>query len=208
VTQRIAPPKAVLFDWDNTLVDTWETIHASLCTTFEAMGEPVWTLAETRARVRHSLRRSFPEIFGDRWQEAARIYFRAFEDIHLDRLAALPGAGEMLDALSSAGIYLAVVSNKTGRYLRMEAEHLGWRRFFGRLVGAGDALRDKPATEPVELALSGSDVSAIDMELAHNARCLPVLLRAEDPSPGELDAFPPAVHLRNCGDLVDFAFRQ
>ena len=47
-------PRAVLFDWDNTLVDNWPTIHDALNATFEAMGHPTWTLAETRERVRAS----------------------------------------------------------------------------------------------------------------------------------------------------------
>ena len=37
-------PRALLFDWDNTLVDTWGAIHHALTVTFEAMGETPWTL--------------------------------------------------------------------------------------------------------------------------------------------------------------------
>ena len=66
----------------------------------------------------------------------------------------------MLRASIKAGLYLGVVSNKTGSYLRAEADHLGWTPLFGRLVGAQDAPRDKPAPEPIHLALSAGAVTA------------------------------------------------
>ena len=47
-----ARPQAILFDWDNTLVDTWLTIHEALNHVMAAMDKPLWSLAETRARVR------------------------------------------------------------------------------------------------------------------------------------------------------------
>src|SRR5438094_64278 len=91
-----------------------------------------------------------------RKQEAREIYLDRFRAIHLDRLAALPDREAMLRSLVETGIYLGVVSNKTGPLLRREVERLGWSRFFGSVVGAGDAAADKPSCEPVHLALSES----------------------------------------------------
>ena len=180
-------PRAILFDWDNTLVDSWATIHDALNFLMRAMDKPEWSLAETRERVRLSLRESFPLHFGERWEEAREIYLDRFRAIHLDRLAALPGREAMLRSLADAGIFLGVVSNKTGALLRREVEQLGWAIFFGSVVGAGDATADKPACEPVHLALSESGVmpgeevwfvgdTAVDMECAQNAGCVAVLL--------------------------------
>ena len=33
----VAPPRAILFDWDNTLVDSWATIHEALNFVMAAM---------------------------------------------------------------------------------------------------------------------------------------------------------------------------
>ena len=66
----IARPRAILFDWDNTLVDSWATIHEALNFVMGAMGKPEWSLDDTRTRVRLSLRESFPMHFGERWREA------------------------------------------------------------------------------------------------------------------------------------------
>ena len=52
-------PVALLFDWDNTLADTWPAIHHALAVTFRAMDREPWTFEETRARVRASARDSF-----------------------------------------------------------------------------------------------------------------------------------------------------
>jgi phosphoglycolate phosphatase len=206
-------PRAIIFDWDNTLVDSWGTIHASLVETFEAMGHEPWTLEETRVRVRYSMRESFPKLFGDAWEEAARKFYDAFERLHIEHLAPLPGASEMLRQLHDAGFSLAVVSNKTGRYLRAEAAHLEWQELFHCVVGAGDAARDKPAADPVLMALKdagivvGADVwfvgdAGVDMEIAHVTGCTPVLLGSADLGSEEFAKFQPKVRFESCIELA------
>lgn len=209
----LSRPHAIVFDWDNTLVDSWRTIHAALVETFEAMGHEPWTFEETQVRVRYSMRESFPKLFGDAWEEAARRFYDAFERLHIEHLRPVPGAGDMLSGLDEAGISLAVVSNKTGRYLRDEAAHLGWQEFFHRMVGAGDAARDKPAADPVHMALDGCGVVAgdavwfvgdagIDMEIAHKTGCVPVLLGEADLGSEEFSKFQPKVRFESCIELA------
>lgn len=189
-------PPAIIFDWDNTLVDTWSIIHHALDVTFNAMGHRPWTLEEVRDRVRASARDTFPRLFGARAEHAMEIFYDAFERHHLVHLRALEGAEPMLEALQDSEILLTVLSNKKGELLRREADHLGWTPYFHRLVGANDAVRDKPAIESVEMALADSGVGLgpsvwfvgdtdMDMECALRAGCQPVLLRAEPPSPDE-----------------------
>src|SRR5215469_18744035 len=89
----LSRPRAILFDWDNTLVDSWATIHEALNAVMTAMGKPSWSLQQTKERVRLSLRESFPIHFGNRWEEARRIYLDAFRAIHLTRLNPLPDRG-------------------------------------------------------------------------------------------------------------------
>ena len=76
-------PRAILFDWDNTLVDNWPVISDSMNEVFSAFGMPQWTLAETKARTRASLRDSFPRLFGERAKEAGRIFSDHFASRHL-----------------------------------------------------------------------------------------------------------------------------
>ncbi|MDJ0942125.1 MAG: HAD family hydrolase [Kiloniellales bacterium] len=206
-------PRALLFDWDNTLVDTWAVIHQALNVTLRAMGQPTWTLEETRARVRASARDSFPELFGGRAEEAMAIFYGTYEREHLKRLRALPGIEEMLADLAESRRYLGVVSNKKGSILRREAAHLGWERWFGRLVGAEDAAADKPDPAAIDLALAGSGLTAgpevwfvgdtdIDMACAQAAGCTAILLREAAPAPGEFAAHPPCRHAATCAELM------
>ncbi len=218
MTPEMAAPRAVLLDWDNTLVDTWPVIHDAMNVTLAAMEQPAWSFDETRQRVRRSMSEAFPELFGEKWETARDVFYHRFRAIHLEKLVTLPGAREMLDALSKRGFYLGVVSNKRGDNLRREVAHLGWEAYFGRLVGASDAVRDKPAPEAVELALAGSGVAAgeqvwfigdtgIDLECAHKSRCVPILLRKSPPQPGEFDEFAPKLHFRDCKALTALALR-
>ena len=208
----LRPPRAILFDWDNTLVDTWTVIHAALEPTFAAMGVTPWTLEECRQRVRGSARDEFPGLFGERTAEATRLFYERFEAMHLGLLRALPDAGTLLSGLAEQGFRLGVVSNKRGMILRKEAAHLGWDGHFRRLVGATDAPRDKPAPDPVYLALEQEgppppgDVwfvgdTDIDMLCAVRAGCVPVLLREDPPAPGEFAGCQPRLHLGNCRAL-------
>src|SRR3954468_17257394 len=82
-------PKAVIFDWDNTLVDTWPIIHAALNATFREWKLPEWTMEQTTSRVRKSMRDSFPEIFGKEWEKAGAFYQKQYKANHLMKLEPL-----------------------------------------------------------------------------------------------------------------------
>lgn len=217
-TLPAALPRAVIFDWDNTLVSNWGCVVASINAALTAFGMAPWTMEEGYKRIRHSLRDSFPVIFGDDWHRARDIFYAHFAENHIAYLETLDGAEALLRDLSDRGIYLAVVSNKKGQYLRAEAAYLGWDRYFGRLVGATDAPVDKPAVQPVDMALSpsgimpGGDVwfvgdADVDMECAHRAGCLPILVGTTPAEGGSLDRFPPAFRLDGCGAISDLVQR-
>ncbi|MCP5373536.1 MAG: HAD family hydrolase [Hyphomicrobiales bacterium] len=201
-------PRALLFDWDNTLIDSWPTIHAALNLTLTEYGLPPWTLEETRTRVRKSMRDGFPLLFGDRWQEAGAFFHAAYAAHHLETLTPMPGATGVLRALDEAGLFLGVVSNKKGAFLRAECRHLGWDGYLRSLVGAQDAARDKPAPEPVDMALADSGIGRgplvwfvgdtdIDMECGVAAGCVPVLVREISPKAGEFGKNEPVFHVNN-----------
>jgi phosphoglycolate phosphatase len=201
-------PAAILFDWDNTLVDSWGCIQQAMNTTLIAMGHPTWDMAETQRRVALSMKDAFPTLFRDRWQEARDIFYRTFASIHLDMLKPLPGAENTLKRLREAGIPLAVVSNKTGPFIRREAEFLSWTPFFSRLVGAGDAAADKPSELPVLLALDTIGVTAsediwfvgdasVDMKCARNAGLAPILMRQENAVGEDVSAYRPRAEFQS-----------
>ena len=179
-------PRAIVWDWDDTLVDGWSAIAAGLNAAFDAFGMPAWSVEETRARVRRSLRDSFPGIFGAEWERARDIFYREVRARHLQVVRAMPGAEAMLRVAARVGP-MAVVSNKQGPLLRAEADKLGWTPRFRALVGAADTRGDKPDPAPLLLALAACGVragpevwyvgdTALDMEAARRVGCRAVLL--------------------------------
>ncbi len=210
MTIKLPAPKAILFDWDNTLVDTWPTIGKALNITLTKMGHETWSESEIHARVAGSLRDTFPKIFGERWEEAREAYYQAFASVHLEMLRILPGAEEVLKRAAATGVYLGVVSNKTGKYLRAEADYLKWAPYFSKLVGAQDAVRDKPALDPVHMALENSGIvlgqyvwfvgdNDIDMECGHAAGCTTVLAHTEKHE----GKHQPHLCVKDCAVLLD-----
>jgi phosphoglycolate phosphatase len=211
-SQRRPPdsrPAVLLYDWDNTLVDGWAGITAALNAAFGAFGHPLWSVDDTRNRVRVSLRESFPVMFGDRWEHARDIFYATLTEQHLDHVQPMPGVPEVLDA----GIPWpqGVVSNKAGAFLRREATHLGWSRYFGAVIGAGDATADKPDPAPIHLALSQlgrtADASvwymgdtALDMQAARAAGVTAVLIGNADHD-GGVERAAPHLHFLSAHDL-------
>src|SRR5262245_4392221 len=105
-------PRAIIFDWDNTLVDTWPLIGQALNATLSKWGLPEWTEEEVKTRVRRSMRDSFPEIFGKNWEEQGRFYQDQYCAIHLQYLKPLPEAEELLQTIQDKKLFCTVVSNK------------------------------------------------------------------------------------------------
>lgn len=215
---RPPAPKALLFDWDNTLVDSWDVIRAAMNETLLAFDMEPWSPEETRRRVAKSAKDAFPRLFGERWREATEIFYGAFEAGHLDRLRPLPGAGETLQSLGKTGLWLGVISNKRGDLMRAEAEALDWAGYFGGLVGAGDASEDKPAVAPVDLALEGSGLARdrtvwfvgdapIDIECARNAGVTAVLVGDGHMDPDEQAALLPDLQIPGIGALAGLVRR-
>ena len=207
------PPQAVLLDWDGTLVDNWGSIHAAMNATLAAMGLPPWSLEKTREQAKESLRESFPRLVGGRWEEAKDFFYRRFGAGHLSGLRALPHAGELLRALAEQDLFVGVVSNKTGSFLRREAEQLGWEGYFGAIVGAADADRDKPDPAPVRLALAAGGLApgpgvwfvgdgVVDVDCARRSGCCAVLVRERPPEIEEFGALMPDRHVRSLIELL------
>jgi phosphoglycolate phosphatase len=203
----------VLFDWDNTLVNTWPTIVECYHATFTALGLPPWTAEQVRSRAHGSLRDAFPILFGARAADAEQVFYETFHRIHLERLQPLPGADSLLAHCHERGFYVAIVSNKVGENLRKELTYLRWDRWISRAVGARDCLRDKPAPDPIFHALNGTGIAPgesvwmvgdtpADLKCAYAAGCLPVLIGDAETLSEALLEHPPRLKARNCHELV------
>ena len=210
-------PAAIIWDWDNTLVDGWAAIAAGLNAAFAAFGLPRWSVEDVRARVRRSLRESFPEVFGAEWERARDIFYAEVRARHLRVLSPMPGAAEALRAGAALAVPMALNSNKQGPLLRAEAAHLGWAELFRAAIGAGDAEADKPDPAPMRLALRACGVppgpavwyvgdTALDMQAARAASCAAVLVGNAEHDGGVANAMPDS-SFPDCHALAAYLLR-
>jgi phosphoglycolate phosphatase len=146
-------PEAILFDWDSTLVDNWDSLARTMSLVLAESNRP----PVARETMISLSKKPHDEIFAMLFESDAATsrlrFYELYSQEHLSGLKILSGSEELLAALFRLSIPLAVVSNKKGVLVRREIEHLGWSDYFFTIIGAGDAARDKPHPDPVLLAL-------------------------------------------------------
>ncbi len=217
--RALPKPRAVIFDWDDTLVDNWDTAFKALNTALVHMGAKPWTEEEARRRSGPSARDLFTGLFGaDRWKEADKVYYDTFCALVLDNVKLHDRAEDFLKGLKENGVYMAVVSNKRNPLLSREVEHLGFNKYFTKVIGAGEAKADKPDPAPLLLALEGSGIPAgpdvwyigdshTDMMCALRAGCTAVLIETKPPPEDLLAQYPPTGRVRHHRDLMELLDR-
>ena len=186
--KNIPAPQAVIFDWDNTLIDNWGAITDALNKVRAMHGLETWTVPEARVKSARPLRVSFPEWFGDKWESMRDIFYDHFYAVHIEQLMVMKGALELLTFLHEQKIPMFIVSTKKNEILNKEVDHLGWRPFFKAIIGSMDCERDKPNRMPVDCALASVGMKAddpavwfvgdthADVECSLRSGCTPVLV--------------------------------
>ena len=206
-------PGALLFDWDNTLVDTLPLIRFCLNETLTRLGHTPWSAEDVGRRIHRSARDFFPELFGADWQQAFDLYAGFYRSHHLDWICEMPGATAFLEQLATAGKPLALISNKRGPFLRAEVAHLGLEKHFVAIVGAEDTPRDKPDPAPFHFAMQNKSLceqvnlwyigdTVTDMHFARNCGLTAVLLRSIPPEEDLFGTCPPDIHASNFDALT------
>lgn len=214
--QELNLPHAVIFDWDNTLVDSWPAIAEAINYTRRAMGHEEWSFEKIKSVCTRAARETFPEWFGDDWEKAYDIYYKGFDEIRRKRdIVILSGAHELLQWLKRQGIPAFVVSNKRGDYLRHEVERLNWQDYFMAVAGAQDAPRDKPHRDHVDYVLKSSGIvpdtsvwfvgdSETDVLCARNSGCTPVLIGVV----AEAERLNARLSFSDCKNLLEMLYER
>jgi phosphoglycolate phosphatase len=201
-------PKAVLFDWDNTLVDTLNVAQESLNEALVGVGRNPMTPEEFAQSPHLSMRDAGPTLFGEHAERGERLFYEAVQRLHLDELLAFEGVETLLTYLTDRGIHIGVVSNKDGQVLRKEVRHLGWEDHFKHVIGSRDTSADKPSHIPVVAALEKSTIlpshdvwfvgdSMIDVLCAKASGCIPFVV-----GHGEASLEEDIVHAKDFANLA------
>ena len=151
--------KAVFFDWDNTLVDTWPTLFNATNVTLKHFGRAEISMEEVKIRARLSSRESFPKLFGNDWKEALDIFYKSINENKND-IKLYDGTLPLLNSLKKAEKIIAIISNKKGGLLREEIELFNIPADL--VLGSGDTAFDKPNPEMGLVALEHFKLNASD----------------------------------------------
>jgi phosphoglycolate phosphatase len=143
--------RAVLFDWDGTLVNSAETSYRAYVGLFAALGIPFDR--EVYGRTYSPNWHRTYEALGlprERWDEADALWLRFYSE---ERNELLPGTLGALSRLHAAGHAQGIVSSGERVRVTQEMEDLGVARYFAEVVCGGDTRERKPHPEPLLVAL-------------------------------------------------------
>ncbi|MCQ2914307.1 MAG: HAD family hydrolase [Alphaproteobacteria bacterium] len=152
IFKKLPKPDLVLFDWDNTILDTAPIILSSLNNVLRKYNKPLKKEEDFNSLSGGSLRKEFPIVFGDKWEEAKDFYLKSYKENHLKFFKVLDGGKEVLEIISKNICPIGIVSNKTNYILHEEIDFLKWNYMISAIVGSGDAKLDKPAPDVVYYA--------------------------------------------------------
>ena len=163
-------PKAVLFDFDGTLIDSALDIHAATNMLLARDGLAPLPLEDVKAMIGEGTRKLVERAFAaagrpldtvaldDKYAQMVPLY--AANLTTLTQL--MPGTTEALAALHRDGIAMALVTNKPDFAIAEILEHFGITHYFPVIVGGDSGVPHKPAPDMLFLALSKLGVQAAD----------------------------------------------
>jgi len=144
--------KAIIFDLDGTLADTFPIIVAAWNAAVREPLEREYSASEVISRFgvpdAAMLQRDLPQTA---WERSLEIYYRHYEAEH-GMVAPFAGVPQLLQALKQRGVPLGVMTGKGQRTAAITMRELGWTDMFGSIVTGEDVVNQKPAPDGPLLA--------------------------------------------------------
>jgi 2-phosphoglycolate phosphatase len=206
------PPRAVVFDLDGTLLDSYAAIHECLSLVLAAFGRPPFEPDETRRMVGHGLEALVARAVGaENVAAGVKIFRDRYERIGPTSSTLLPGADAVTRRLREAGIPLAIASNKPSRFSREILKELGILGRFAFVAGPDDGFPPKPAPHMVFMALATLGVKGresvfvgdmpVDVATARAAAMPVIVVPSGSATVEELEAVSPDLLIRDLNEL-------
>jgi phosphoglycolate phosphatase len=174
------PIRAILFDFDGTLADSYAAITASVNHVRAVHRLEPLPESRVRAIVGHGLLQLMNDVVpGGDPEQNATIYREHHPQVMYSHTRLLEGVHETLHHLRAKGIKMAVCSNKPAQITRDLVAALELDTLFDATFGPEDAGKPKPDPAMVQLAMRTLGATAdetlfvgdmpIDIETARNA---------------------------------------
>jgi HAD superfamily hydrolase (TIGR01509 family) len=203
--------RAVLFDWDGTLLDSYHSDVRAFLAMFRALGV-AWDRKDLARHYSPNWYRVYraAKIPRSRWKEADRLWRQAYGK-ESPRL--LQGARHVLRQLERRFL-LGLVTSGSGYRVRQQLLQFRLRRVFSACVCSEDAPRRKPHPAPLELALRKLHVepeacvyvgdTPDDIEMARRAGVRAIAVLGSFPTHDRLRATRPDILLGSITELPNW----
>jgi HAD superfamily hydrolase (TIGR01509 family) len=200
--------RAVLFDWDGTLLNSYQADLRAYLSMFHALGID-WTERELALHYSPNWLRVYRAALLPRskWMEAGRLWTRAYK---LENPPLLPGARRVLRLLAQK-FDLGIVTSGNRQRVRRQLRQLELASYFSACVCSEDAAKRKPHPAPLLLALQRLrrapehcvyvGDTAEDIEMARRAGVRAIGVFGPFPTAARLRAAQPDVLLNSVQEL-------
>jgi HAD superfamily hydrolase (TIGR01509 family) len=202
------PTRAVLFDWDGTLLNSYEADLRAYLSMFHALGSN-WTERELAQHYSPNWLRVYraAKLPRSKWMEADRLWTRAYK---LENPPLLAGARRVVRLLAQK-FELGIVTSGNRPRVRRQLRQLGLASYFSVCVCSEDAAKRKPHPAPLQLALKRLrrdpehcvyvGDTAEDIEMARRAGVRAIGVLGPFPTAARLRAAKPEVLLKSVQEL-------
>lgn len=207
--------RAVLFDWDGTLLNSYAADSRAYLAMFRALGI-AWTAREVDRHYSPNWHLVYKAAGIPRrdWTRADKLWGRAYES---ESPKLLPGARSVLRRLEREFL-LGLVTSGNRRRVRRQLRGFRLAGRFSACVCAEDALKRKPHPAPLQLAIEQLRVdpgdcvyigdSAEDVMMARRAGVHAVGVLGPFPTAKRMRAARPDAILRSIREVPDYLRRQ
>lgn len=201
----------VLFDWDGTLLNSYEADVRAYLAMFKAL-DIVWTEAEIAKHYSPNWYRVYRAARVPRrhWETADKLWAKAYA---LENPALLPDARRVVRALAKR-FKLGIVTSGNRARVRGQLRNLGLAGYFSTCVCSEDAEYKKPHPAPLLLAMKRLRVrpercvyvgdTAEDMEMARRAGVRGIGVLGPFPTAERIRAAKPEVLMEGIGELLGY----
>jgi 2-phosphoglycolate phosphatase len=172
--------RGIIFDFDGTLIDSYEPITASLNEVRQKFGQAALGVDQVRDMVGHGLEHLIEKAIGrEHVPEGVSQFREHYAKICESRTTILPTVRQTLEELDRRGYQMGIATNKPSYFARDILKALDIDHLFAEVLGPNDVARPKPDPEMLEIMMArlglGTDEVVyvgdmlLDIEVARNA---------------------------------------
>ena len=210
-----ALPNAVFWDWDGTIVDSYQLLNEAHNSTLRTLGMLELKEGDFKNYFGKERMFIFSDIYGDQMEGAIEIFQNnVIENSHL--IKPMEGIDEIMRFLQKNHVTLGLVTNKRRCFVEKEMGHTGLNKYLPIIVCAGETSHDKPYADPLLKAIELANLppqkheiwyigdTETDLKCSTNAGCKSVFIEGHKDTMRLIKEYSPYISFDNYHTFKDF----